>query len=654
MAESGSCVRGDSKLAQLGLLLAAGLLLVVGLGMAPVLAGVWVVDTDRVSVSSDGTQGDGASFSRSVSVEGPIIVFDSDASDLVDGDSNGFRDVFAHDVATGVTTLVSVASDGTQADMPSSGGSVSDDGSLIVFQSKATNLVAGDTDGGATDVFMHHFATGTTTVISVGMDGAEANGVSYGAVISGDGNTIVYVSQASNLVPEDVNETTDVFAFDVATGITTLVSVASDGTQADAASTRPAVAGDGSVVAYGSGATNLVADDTNAVADVFAYDVATGVTTRVSVASDGTQGNGAIGWGNGAATLWTIAVSGDGSIIVYEASSSNLVVGDTNGVVDVFAFEVAAGATTRVSVASDGSEADGGSYAPDVAGDGSTIVYASAASNLVPGDTNGHVDVDNDIYSPRSDVFAYDTATRTTTRVSIASDGTEANHRSIGASVSGDGSAITYSSLATNLVLGDTNSDWDVFLTVTDRSPRGIGRFWDDDESQFERDIEWIAVAGITHGCNPPDNDMFCPVNHVTRGQMAAFLVRALGLTDDGGGDLFTDDDDSIFESDIDRMATAGITKGCNPPANDRFCPDSKVTRGQMAAFLVRALGYTDNGDGDLFEDDDDSIFETDIDKLATAGVTKGCNPPDNNSYCPDGYVTRGQMAAFLHRALGD
>jgi hypothetical protein len=84
------------------------------------------------------------------------------------------------------------------------------------------------------------------------------------------------------------------------------------------------------------------------------------------------------------------------------------------------------------------------------------------------------------------------------------------------------------------------------------------------------------------------------------------------------------------------------------------YCPDGQVTRGQMAAFLVRALGYSDDGGGDLFIDDDDSIFEADIDKLKTAGVTLGCNPPANTMYCPSSYVTRAQMAAFLHRALTD
>jgi parallel beta-helix repeat protein len=186
--------------------------------------------------------------------------------------------------------------------------------------------------------------------------------------------------------------------------------------------------------------------------------------------------------------------------------------------------------------------------------------------------------------------------------------------------------------------------------------PNGLcdesGSFTDDDGNTFELDIEWMNREGITKGCNPPTNDEFCPDDSVTRGQMAAFLVRALGYTDDGGGDLFTDDDSSVFENDINKLAAAGVTKGCNPPANDQYCPDDFVTRGQMAAFLVRALGYTDDGGGDLFTDDDGNTFEADIDKLGTAGVTKGCNPPANTEYCPNDFVTRGQMAAFLRRAL--
>ncbi len=167
----------------------------------------------------------------------------------------------------------------------------------------------------------------------------------------------------------------------------------------------------------------------------------------------------------------------------------------------------------------------------------------------------------------------------------------------------------------------------------------------------FAADIIWLADNGITKGCNPPTNDRFCPDNRVTRGQMAAFLVRFLGLTDDGGGNTFTDDDGSVFEADIAKLAAAGITRGCNPPTNDRFCPEANVTRGQMAAFLVRALDLTDDGGGNSFVDDDGSIFESDIAKLAAAGITRGCNPPTNDRFCPGANVTRGQMAAFLRRA---
>ena len=188
--------------------------------------------------------------------------------------------------------------------------------------------------------------------------------------------------------------------------------------------------------------------------------------------------------------------------------------------------------------------------------------------------------------------------------------------------------------------------------TTTTVGPPGGGRFFDDDSSTFQNDIEAIATDGVTKGCNPPFGTGYCPDDFVTRGQMAAFMVRAMGYTDNGGGDIFDDDDGSTFENDIDKLATAGVTKGCNPPTNNHYCPNDFVTRGQMAAFIVRALGYTDNGGGDIFDDDDGSTFENDIDKLATAGVTKGCNPPTNNHYCPNDFVTRGQMGAFLARAL--
>ncbi len=168
----------------------------------------------------------------------------------------------------------------------------------------------------------------------------------------------------------------------------------------------------------------------------------------------------------------------------------------------------------------------------------------------------------------------------------------------------------------------------------------------------FFDDIAWLADQGITRGCNPPDNTLFCPDEFVTRGQMAAFLVRALHYTAGAGADLFVDDNASVFEDDIDRLGTAGVTRGCNPPLNDRFCPNGLVTRGQMAAFLARAFNLTDLGMVDLFVDDNGSVFEADIDKLGATGVSRGCNPPANDRFCPTQNVTRAQMAAFIRRAV--
>ncbi len=179
----------------------------------------------------------------------------------------------------------------------------------------------------------------------------------------------------------------------------------------------------------------------------------------------------------------------------------------------------------------------------------------------------------------------------------------------------------------------------------------GSGTFTDDDGNIHEGNIEAIAAPGITRGCNPPDNDEYCPSSDITRGQMAAFLRRTFNLPS-VTEDLFTDDGDSVFHDDINAIGAVGITLGCNPPDNDQFCPNDPVTRAQMASFLVRALALTAGGGDDLFVDDDDSVHETDIDIFGTAGITLGCNPPDNDRYCPEDPVKRDQMGSFFARFL--
>ncbi len=166
--------------------------------------------------------------------------------------------------------------------------------------------------------------------------------------------------------------------------------------------------------------------------------------------------------------------------------------------------------------------------------------------------------------------------------------------------------------------------------------------FTDIDSSPFADDIAWLYRAGITAGCSPTK---FCPNAVVTRGQMASFLTRALQLPETTT-DHFTDDGGSTHELDIDRLAQAGLTSGCGPT---RYCPGSGVTRAQLASFLARILDLS-APTSDHFDDDTGSSHESDINRIARAGLTSGCGP---GRYCPDGLLTRGQMAAFLHRTFG-
>lgn len=168
------------------------------------------------------------------------------------------------------------------------------------------------------------------------------------------------------------------------------------------------------------------------------------------------------------------------------------------------------------------------------------------------------------------------------------------------------------------------------------------GPFTDIAGTSFEEEILWLHEQGITAGC---DNSRFCPSAPVTRAQMATFLVRALHLTP-LETDRFADDNGSVHEGNIEALAGAGITLGCHA---DRFCPNDTVTRAQMASFLVRGLDGLVPASADHFTDDDGSTHEENIDAMAENGITLGCGEA---LYCPDDPVTRGQMAAFLFRAL--
>ncbi len=168
----------------------------------------------------------------------------------------------------------------------------------------------------------------------------------------------------------------------------------------------------------------------------------------------------------------------------------------------------------------------------------------------------------------------------------------------------------------------------------------------------FESEVAWLAAEGITNGCSALRLDIYCPDESVTRAQMASFLVRALADVEPSPSNRFADDDESEHEPEINGIADARITGGCNPSDPSLFCPDDPVTRAQMASFLYRALDLPD-APTDTFTDDDGSVHEPAIESIAAAGITLGCDPADVSLFCPGKAVTRAQMAGMLSRALG-
>ncbi|MBK9316760.1 MAG: PD40 domain-containing protein [Acidobacteria bacterium] len=399
--------------------------------------------TTRISVSSEGVQADGASGVSSLSADGRYVAFESGSTNLVAGDTNGLGGVFVHDRQTGTTTRVSVSSAGIEGNGPSGVPAISSDGRYVAFESDATNLVVGDTNG-LGDVFVHDRQTSTTTRVSVSSAGIEGNGYSQTAAISSDGRYVTFSSESSNLVAADTNGDYDVFVHDRQTGATTRVSISSAGVEGNGASVVSTFSGDGRYVAFNSDATNLVTGDTNGMSDVFVHDLQTGMTTRVSVSLMGLEGNGG---------SYNPSLSSDGLFVAFSSDASNLVAGDTNGTWDVFVHDRQMGTTTRVSLSSTGMQGNGESGIgdhPTISADGRFIVFDSEASNLVGDDTNGV-----------RDVFVHDRQMGTTTRVSLSSTGMQGN--GYYPAMSADGRFVTFTSDA-NLVVDDTNSYPDVFV----------------------------------------------------------------------------------------------------------------------------------------------------------------------------------------------
>lgn len=333
----------------------------------------------RESLSSSGAQSNGRSQAPFLSSNGQFVAFQSDASNLVSDDTNGLQDVFVRDRQSGVTSRVSVATGGIQ----SVGGAstevtTSGDGGTAVFLSFATNLAPNDTNGAA-DVFVHDRVAGVTTRVSVDSAGVQANSNSESPGMSADGRFVVFSSEATNLVPNDTNGIPDIFLHDRQTGITSRISVDSLGNQADDASFDPFISADGGIVVFGSDATNLVPGDTNGVADVFVRNLVAGTTTRVSVSSAGAQSNGDSGFDFRAQVC-----SADGRFVIFDCDATNLVDPPTNGFSQVYLHDRQTGVTRILSTDAAGIPANAAAFGGFISGDARFAVFGTEATNLVP------------------------------------------------------------------------------------------------------------------------------------------------------------------------------------------------------------------------------------------------------------------------------
>jgi WD40-like Beta Propeller Repeat len=407
----------------------------------------------KVSQRVDPVGGD--STTPAVSQSALLVAFASRAINLVIGDTNDARDIFVRHRNNGSITRVTVSSSGVEANADSELPSIDSTGAYVVYGSFASNLVPGDTNS-VRDVFLHHTPSATTTRISRSSGGVQGNGTSSDPAISGNGRYIAFTSTATNLVSGDTNNANDIFVGDRLTGAVSRVSVRTDGGQGNDGSFHPAISFDGRYVAFSSRATNLVSSDTNGAQDVFVYDRQSATITRVSVRSNGGQADGD-------SVDPSFARRGNAYVVGFNSTATNLVGNDTNGVGDVYVYTSQPRLTVRASVSGTGDQGNGSSSRATVSDASITtgsqyVAFTSQANNLVPGDTNNE-----------SDIIRFDLATGQTCRFSVATGGDQGTTGPNGASqpaIDRAGHRITYTADFANLVPGDGLLTSNVFQTV--------------------------------------------------------------------------------------------------------------------------------------------------------------------------------------------
>jgi Tol biopolymer transport system component len=448
-----------------------------------------------------------------------------------------------------------------------------------------------------------HAATGDTTRVSVSSSGAQANGDTLALSVSSDGMRVAFSSTASNLVSGDDNARADVFVHDRETADTELASVSQGGGPGNGESDSPSISPDGRYVAFASAATDLVPGDTNARSDIYVYDRVTGDMERVSVKSNGEEVNG---------DSSSPSVSTDGWEIAFSSIASDLVSSDTNARRDIFVRERRNPTTRRVSVSTSGVQGDRDSHTPAISSNGRYVAFASSATNLVLGDTNG-----------RSDIFVHDRQTRATARVSVTSRGGQGNGDSTAPSISTDGRYVAFLSTSSNLVSGDTNARIDVF--VHDRqtgetrrvsvSTAGVQGDGDATAASISPDGRYVAFASSATTLVASDDNGYGDIyvhdmrrGRTTRVSVSSIGVQATGesrapaISNDGSAVAFVSHapnlvigdtnarSDAFVHEYAEDTSTVTVSAGCMADPSSGFGLEWLVLLGLLAALRLRKI----------------------------------------------------------------